>query len=119
MPNGRHRHRQVFTDVERLCNVYIPRWLATPGMSADKIAAFYADPVRAPYHAHSAHKAFHLRALTVDQSFAWTVRRWGRFVMRGAIGMARNLSRAVGAESAVPVTQTAGTFHFARTTPQK
>ena len=38
---------KVFTDVERLCNVYIPRWLATPGMGADKIAAFYADPVRA------------------------------------------------------------------------
>ena len=43
---------KVFTDVERLGNVYIPRWLATPGMGADKIAAFYADPVRAAYHAH-------------------------------------------------------------------
>ena len=32
---------KVFTDVERLCNVYIPRWLATPGMGAEKIAAFY------------------------------------------------------------------------------
>ena len=25
---------KVFTDVERLCNVYIPRWLATEGMDA-------------------------------------------------------------------------------------
>ena len=37
---------KVFTDVERLCNVHIPRWLATPGMGADKIAAFYDDPVK-------------------------------------------------------------------------
>ena len=39
---------KVFTDVERLCNVYIPRWFATPGMGAEKIAAFYDDPVRRP-----------------------------------------------------------------------
>lgn len=110
---------KVFTDVERLCNVYIPRWFASAGMGADKIAAFYEDPEKRAYDAHSAHKAFHLRSLTVDRSFAWTARRWGRFAMRGAIGMARNLSRTVGAESAVPVTQTAGTFHFARPTPQK
>ena len=30
---------KVFTDVGRLCNVYIPRWLATEGMDAQKIAA--------------------------------------------------------------------------------
>lgn len=32
---------KVFTDVERLCNVYIPQWLATEGMVAEKIAEFY------------------------------------------------------------------------------
>src|SRR4029450_6434634 len=37
---------KVFTDVERLCNVHIPRWLASPGMGEDKIAAFYDDPVK-------------------------------------------------------------------------
>jgi hypothetical protein len=51
---------------ERLYNVYIPRWLATQGMGAEKIAAFYADPVRAAYHAHSAHKAFLIRSVTID-----------------------------------------------------
>ncbi|MDU6831338.1 MAG: FAD-dependent monooxygenase, partial [Bradyrhizobium sp.] len=30
---------KVFTDVERLCNVHIPRWLATDGMGEGKIAA--------------------------------------------------------------------------------
>lgn len=110
---------KVFTDVERLCNIYVPKWFASPGMGADKIAAFYADPVKQAYDQHSAHKAFHLRSLTVDESFAWTMRRWARFVMRGMTGRVRNLSRTVGAERAVPVTQAAGTLHFARPTPQK
>src|SRR4030081_3352883 len=35
---------KVFTDVGRLCNVYIPKWLTTEGMDAQKIAQFYDDP---------------------------------------------------------------------------
>jgi hypothetical protein len=35
---------KVFTDVERLCNIYIPRWLATDSMGEEKISAFYDDP---------------------------------------------------------------------------
>jgi 2-polyprenyl-6-methoxyphenol hydroxylase-like FAD-dependent oxidoreductase len=84
---------KVFTDVERLCNVYIPRWLATPGMGAEKIAAFYADPVRAAYHAHSAHKAFLLRSITIDTGVFWRARRWAGFFKRAAIGMLRELTR--------------------------
>jgi 2-polyprenyl-6-methoxyphenol hydroxylase-like FAD-dependent oxidoreductase len=82
---------KVFTDVERLCNVHIPRWLVTPSMGAEKIAAFYADPVRAAYHAHSAHKAFHLRSLTIDTRPKWAAQRWGRFLGRAAIGMLREM----------------------------
>jgi len=37
---------KVFTDVERLCNIHIPRWLATPGMGEDKINSFYDDSVK-------------------------------------------------------------------------
>jgi 2-polyprenyl-6-methoxyphenol hydroxylase-like FAD-dependent oxidoreductase len=82
---------KVFTDVERLCNVYIPRWFASEGMGADKIAAFYDDPVKRAYDAHSAHKAFHLRSLTIDEGLGWAARRWVRFFTRGAIGMARSM----------------------------
>jgi 2-polyprenyl-6-methoxyphenol hydroxylase-like FAD-dependent oxidoreductase len=85
---------KVFTDVERLGNIYLPRWLATPGMGADKIAAFYADPVRAAYHAHSAHKAFFLRSLTVETRLAWEARRWVRFMGRAAIGILREIFAA-------------------------
>ena len=34
------------TDVDQLCSIHIPRWLETPGMAADKISAFYDDPVK-------------------------------------------------------------------------
>src|SRR4029077_1136346 len=34
---------KALLDVERLCNAYIPAWLATPGMSVGKIAQYYND----------------------------------------------------------------------------
>jgi hypothetical protein len=82
---------KVFTDVERLCNVHIPRWFETPGMGVEKIAAFYDDPVRAAYHAHSAHKAFQLRSLTIEPGLKWVVARWMRFGVRLAFGMMRQI----------------------------
>ena len=66
---------KVFTDVERLCNVYIPRWLATEGMGADKIAAFYDDPVKRACDKHSHDKAFNLRAVSIEPGLQWRVRR--------------------------------------------
>jgi len=109
---------KVFTDVERLCNVHIPRWLATPGMSADKIAAFYADPVRAAYHAHSAHKAFLVRSVTIDTRLPWAARRWAGFFKRAGIGMLRELGRRV--KPSVPSLSTNATQRaYARTTSQR
>jgi len=81
--------RKVFTDVERLCNVYVPRWFASDGMDAAKIAAFYADPVKQACDAHSAAKARDLRALTIEPSLPWRLRRWSRFLGRLAIGLTR------------------------------
>ncbi|MGD9846901.1 MAG: FAD-dependent oxidoreductase, partial [Variibacter sp.] len=37
---------KVLTDIERLCNVHIPRWLLSPGMDSAKIKEFYDDPVK-------------------------------------------------------------------------
>ena len=51
-------------------------------MGADKIAAFYADPVKRAYDAHSADKAFHLRSLTVEPGLAWA--RAARLALCGA-----------------------------------
>ena len=84
---------KVFTDVERLCNVHIPRWFATAGMGAEKIAAFYDDPAKRGYDAHSAEKAFHLRSLTCEPGLGWRARRALRFAARLAIGTARGMRR--------------------------
>jgi 2-polyprenyl-6-methoxyphenol hydroxylase-like FAD-dependent oxidoreductase len=83
---------KVFTDVERLCNVYIPQWLATDGMGADKIAAYYADPVKTACDRHSFNKAFTLRSMSIDESLSWTVRRWTRFLGRLVIGAVRRIT---------------------------
>ena len=82
---------KVFTDVERLCNVYIPHWFASEGMGADKIAPFYADPVKNACDRHSFDKAFTLRSMSIDQGLRWRARRWARFLGRLAIGMIRRV----------------------------
>ena len=66
---------KVFTDVERLCNVHIPAWLASAGMAADKIAAFYDDAVKRACDAASADKAYYLRSLSTADGLAWSARR--------------------------------------------
>jgi 2-polyprenyl-6-methoxyphenol hydroxylase-like FAD-dependent oxidoreductase len=91
---------KVFTDVERLCNHYIPKWLSTDGMDEDKIAAFYDDPVKTACDAWSTAKAYHLRSLSTDNGLSWRARRWARFVLRAGEGALRQLSN----EPAVPPT---------------
>jgi 2-polyprenyl-6-methoxyphenol hydroxylase-like FAD-dependent oxidoreductase len=84
---------KVFTDVERLCNVHIPRWLATPGMAAEKIGEFYDDPVKRACDAHSAAKAYHLRSLSIDGGLPWRARRWARFIARAGVGALKEAVR--------------------------
>ncbi len=82
---------KVFTDVELLCNHHIPRWLATDGMGADKIAAFYDDPVKLACEAFCRDKAFFLRALSTETGVTWQARRLARFVGGAGIGALRKL----------------------------
>ncbi len=82
---------KVFTDVERLCNFYIPGWLSTDGMDADKIAAFYDDPVKRACDAASTAKAYHLRSLSTANGVSWQARRWARFMARSGEGLLRRL----------------------------
>jgi 2-polyprenyl-6-methoxyphenol hydroxylase-like FAD-dependent oxidoreductase len=84
---------KVFTDVERLCNVHVPRWLATPGMGADKIAAFYDDPVKRACDADSAARAFYVRSISTDAGILWQARRWGKFIGQSGVGAARRVQR--------------------------
>jgi len=92
--------RKVLNDVERLCNVHIPQWLATPGMGAAKIGAFYDDPVKQECDAFAFAKANSLRAFSTDDTLAWRARRWAKFVLQSAIGTLRHLRGRSAAVSA-------------------
>jgi 2-polyprenyl-6-methoxyphenol hydroxylase-like FAD-dependent oxidoreductase len=73
--------RKVLTDVERLCNTYIPEWLATSGMSTEKIAAFYNDPIKRACDELAFKKSMSLKSLSTSRS---------------AVARAERLARAVG-----------------------
>jgi 2-polyprenyl-6-methoxyphenol hydroxylase-like FAD-dependent oxidoreductase len=89
---------KVFTDVERLCNVHIPAWLATPGMAETKIAAFYDDPIKTECDSWSIEKAYNFRSVSIDDGIYWRVQRWARFLAWFGEGMLRRLGHRVGAE---------------------
>jgi hypothetical protein len=86
-------------DVQRLCNAYIPQWLATDGMGADKIAGFYRDPEKMECEARSLAKAYHLRSLSIDNGLSWRARRWARFVVRLSEGIWRAIQTQFPAET--------------------
>jgi 2-polyprenyl-6-methoxyphenol hydroxylase-like FAD-dependent oxidoreductase len=102
---------KVFTDVERLCNVYIPDWLTTEGMDEDKIAAFYDDPVKTACDAWSAAKAYQLRSLSIDNAISWRARRWARFVVRLGEGVLRRSGERLEAGAAPPQNRSARPTH--------
>jgi 2-polyprenyl-6-methoxyphenol hydroxylase-like FAD-dependent oxidoreductase len=80
---------KVFTDVERLCNVHIPGWLASDGMDEAKIAAFYDDPVKRACDEWAMEKAYSFRAVSIDPDFHWVLARWARFLAWFGRGLAR------------------------------
>ena len=82
---------KVFTDVERLCSVHIPGWLATPGMDADKVADFYDDAVKTSCDSHSMERAYFLRSLSTEAGLPWRARRFGRFIGQLGAGMLKSL----------------------------
>jgi 2-polyprenyl-6-methoxyphenol hydroxylase-like FAD-dependent oxidoreductase len=94
---------KVFTDVERLCNTYIPQWLASEGMGADKIGQFYDDPVKTACDAASLRYAFRLRSLSVDNGLFWKAQRWARFLMRLGAGTWRKLLSPAASDRRLPV----------------
>jgi 2-polyprenyl-6-methoxyphenol hydroxylase-like FAD-dependent oxidoreductase len=83
---------KVFTDVERLCNVHIPAWLATEGMDESKIATFYDDPVKTACDAWSMGKAYSFRSVSTDKGLYWRTQRWARFLTWLSKGLWRRLS---------------------------
>jgi 2-polyprenyl-6-methoxyphenol hydroxylase-like FAD-dependent oxidoreductase len=96
--------RKAITDAERLCNVYIPQWLATPGMGVGKISEFYSDPVKVACDRFSFDKAFALRSYSIDASLPWRMRRLVRFVLHVVVGLARRARSFKGERQVAPPT---------------
>jgi len=92
---------KVFTDVAQLCSIHIPNWLATDGMSADKIAQYYADPLKLECDAWATGKAFKLRSVTIENSLYWRAQRWARFFGRLGEGMVRRTRETLPRELAM------------------
>jgi hypothetical protein len=110
--------RKVLVDVERLCNVHIPRWLASPGMGEAKISAFYDDPIKRACDTLSEKKAFRLRSYSIDTAPHWIALRWAKFIALWGRGLLRRLN-AMPAPSAGGVRDEAQeeTSPWARSTP--
>jgi 2-polyprenyl-6-methoxyphenol hydroxylase-like FAD-dependent oxidoreductase len=66
---------RLLSDIERLCRFHLPRWLETPGMSAEKIAPFYRDPVKQACDAKALHDSEYRRAVSTETSLRWTMHR--------------------------------------------
>jgi 2-polyprenyl-6-methoxyphenol hydroxylase-like FAD-dependent oxidoreductase len=81
--------RKVLNDVERLCNVHIPRWLATAGMGEGKIGEFYDDPVKRGGDAFAENKAFDLKGFSLAASPGAQARRWVKFAGQAVRGRLR------------------------------
>ncbi len=77
---------RVLTDVERLCTVHLPQWLATPGMGIEKIRQFYADPVKRACDAEATHRAEYRRAVSIETSLLWCARRLNRHLRENLHG---------------------------------
>lgn len=86
---------KVFTDVERLCNLHIPAWLASDGMGVLKISQFYADPDKRACDAASTREAYDLRSISIDTGLPWHIRRWVRFGVRLGFGALHHLREAL------------------------
>ena len=84
--------RKVLVDVERLCNVHIPRWLASPGMGEAKISAFYDDPIKQACDRLSEKKAFRLRSYSIDTAPHWIALRFAKFIAHWGRGLLRRLT---------------------------
>ena len=84
---------KVLTDVQRLCSVYVPEWLAKDTIGAADVAEFYADPVKVQCEAESLQKAMWLRRVSTGTSVGWRCWRGARFVAQTALGRLRDLKR--------------------------
>lgn len=69
---------RILHDIKILADGHLPRWLATPGMSASKIAAFYDDPAKRVLDARSLGGSLRGREWAVNSGLKWRIMRAAR-----------------------------------------
>lgn len=73
---------RILSDLDVLCATHISAWFATPGMTRDKIASFYADPRKQAFDAECLRIAEYRRAVSTRENLWWTVHRKQVFLRR-------------------------------------
>jgi 2-polyprenyl-6-methoxyphenol hydroxylase-like FAD-dependent oxidoreductase len=66
---------RILNDIGVLARDHLPGWLSTPGMGRDKIAAFYADPVKRRLDQESLDSSLRGRGTVAGRSIYWRARR--------------------------------------------
>ena len=93
----------ALTDVAQL-GALIDGWLATPGMSAEKIGQFYADPVKRNVDAIALHGANYRRASSTQAGWRWDLHRgqvYWRRRLRGIVQRINPLDPAKQAQATI------------------
>ena len=75
---------KALNDTELLCGEFIPRWLSTPGMGAEKISQFYNCPQKQKCDRETLKVSIVARRTAVDRGLHWRVRRTARLLKRSA-----------------------------------
>jgi 2-polyprenyl-6-methoxyphenol hydroxylase-like FAD-dependent oxidoreductase len=78
---------RILVELKLLADVYLPSWLATPGMGADKTAGFYDDPAKRRIDAQAARRAETARAVSTRTSLPWRARRNLAQLKRAALAL--------------------------------
>lgn len=66
---------RILNDVERLTQTHIPAWFSTPGIACEKIAAFYADPIKQAVDKDAMRRSIRGRKATLGSAPYWRARR--------------------------------------------
>jgi 2-polyprenyl-6-methoxyphenol hydroxylase-like FAD-dependent oxidoreductase len=80
---------RLLTEIRLLVKTYLPAWLATPGMGADKLAGFYADPAKLRIDERAARRAETGRSTSTRTSLPWRARRSLAELKRTVVAAAR------------------------------
>ncbi|WP_217578435.1 FAD-dependent monooxygenase [Mesorhizobium sp. GbtcB19] len=84
---------RVMTDVDRLVSTFIPEWLETPGMAADKICAFYDDPTKIATDGSAMRSSIYAKRITIETGMEWRLRRLRNNTARQLMILGRKISQ--------------------------